>query len=163
MMKVKDTQKGFSVLEIVLGVAIITVAFFGISSTARDMLRVSKDANRETQAGFLIEEGIEALRAARDYSWDSTIGFLPTETWFYIDPNGSVDGWISAVPYEIDETFTRRFMISTVNRDANDDIAEVGIPDPNTRKITLAVDWERSSGTVATRSVETYLTNLFDN
>jgi len=157
-----NLQRGFSLLEIVVGVAIISLALFGISATARNMVRVSADVALETQSGFLLEEGIEAMRAVRDNSWAS-IGDLSVGEEYYIDTEVAlITGWLSQTPSRIDDTFTRTVVIDDVFRDATDDIVELGTLDPNTKMVSVEITWSKANGLEVRRSASTLLTNLFE-
>jgi len=154
---------GFSILEIVVGIAVISMAMFGFMIGARNMLRISNNTGFETQSSFLLEGGIESLRAIRDEDWTLLDG-VARDTWLYIDNDlALIENWISPVPAGIlPAGFSRRFKAFDVMRDANDDIVESGgVLDTETLRFVVEVSWKNAGSIDITRSAETYLTNFF--
>lgn len=154
-------QAGFGIVEVLVVAVIISLVLVGLHATTVQALRLVQQSTKRTQATFLAEETIEVLRAMRDTSWTSSFGTLSAGTNYFLAFNGSA--WnISTANIFIDDLFERKFVIENVNRDANDDIAASGTMDPNTKKITATVSWLSQTGTT-TQSVNTYITNLFQN
>lgn len=154
-------QAGFGIVEVLVVAVIISLVLVGLHATTVQALRLVQQSTKRTQATFLAEETIEVLRAMRDTGWTSSIGTLSASTDYFLAFNGSA--WtISTTNIFIDDLFERKFVIENVNRDANDDIATSGTMDPNTKKITATVSWLSQTGTT-TQSVNTYITNLFQN
>jgi len=154
-----STRSGFGLIEVVIGTAILASVLFGVSFFFHQAIVMSRETTHFVQANFLVEEGVEAVKLIRDESW-SDIANLATGTDYFLEFNGvkwattTVDTYVAGI-------FDRRFTVSDVSRDGNDDIASVGAVDPNTKKITVTVAWNNGSATTS-QSVETYITNLFD-
>lgn len=152
-------KKGFGLIEIVVGTSIISVAFLGLMSVANLSLKVLQKSSNNIKAGFLMEEGVEAIKIIRDDGWNN-ISSLSSGVNYYFDFNGT--SWTATTTSSyIDDIFERKFILNNVERDANDDIVVSGANDPNTKKITIYVSWKENNG-ITTQSFSTYITNLFD-
>lgn len=152
---------GFGLLEIVIASAIISIFVFSFIGVFQNALRVSGDSTKEIQASFLIEEGLEAVRIMRDSGWQANIAPLAPATDYYFEFANSTWQATSSNIY-IDGLFERKFILNDVYRDGNDDIAVSGTFDPNTKQVSSFVSWLGRGGTT-TRTVSTYMTNLFSN
>ena len=136
-------NNGFGLLEVVLGVARISISVFGLLSVAQNSLRVSEYSLREAQAGYLLLEGAEAVRFMRDMGW-TNVGNLSTSATYYITYSITTNTFAtSTVDTFIDGVFSRSFTVSDVNRDASDDMvaAPAEIYDSGTKKITVNMSW----------------------
>ena len=154
---------GFSLIEIVLGIGMLTVSLVSITSYYKKVLDVSNDTTRHIQSGFLLEEGLESVKMLRDQSWTTKIAALSTTTSYYLYWSGTQ--WTSTTSSQlIENTFVRSFQLTDVKRDASDNIANVGTYDAGTKKLTVYVAWShKGTKRVATDTAETYITNLFNN
>lgn len=159
-MNKQKSKLGFGALEIVIGSAIISSVFLGLFTVASSALRSLNMNQSETKAVFLIEEGVEAVKILRDNSW-TNISNLTAGTNYYYNFNGTT--WESTLTNTfVDSKFERKFVLADVYRDANDDIVTSGgALDTGTTKLTVTVSWP-SRGTTVTKSVSTYITNLFE-
>jgi len=155
-------NKGFGLLEIAIGVSIISLSIFSLTAVSNLALKLTEESARNTQASFLLEEGVEALKILRDSSWSANIAPLASGTVYYFAFTNH--NWqATSTNIYIDGIFERNFALQGVNRDINDDIVSSGgILDPDTKKITISVSWLSRNGTT-TQSVSAYITNLFDN
>lgn len=140
-----------------LALFIVSIALY-----YRKALEVSQETTHHIQAGFLLEEGIEAVKSLRDDGWTSNITPLNAGTAYYLTWNGSK--WAATTTAaQIENTFWRTATFSTVSRDGNDDIVTSGgVNDPGTRKVRIDVTWDKKTAST-TESIETYITNLFNN
>lgn len=154
-------MKGFGLLEIVVGISMISAIILGLVSVSQFSLRLSDEALINTKASFLLEEEMEAVKIMRDKSWNSNILSLASGNSYYFEYSGNIWKATSSNIYT-DDIFERRFIIENVARDANDDISLAGNNDPNTKKITVFVSWKGRNGTT-TKQLSGYITNLFDN
>lgn len=101
---------------------------------------VSRQAFHATQAAFLLEEGAENARIARDNIW-SNVASINTSEQIGI--------------------FTRTVVASSVNRDATtSDISTGGTDDPDTKLVTTTVTW-LEGGTTIIKTLQFYLMNIF--
>lgn len=154
-------KSGFGVIEVLVAAVIISLVLFGLHATSVQALRLIQQSTKRTQATFLIEETIEALRAKRDTGWSTSLGTLTAGATYYLELSGGA--WtITTINIFIDDAFERKFVIENVYRDGNDDIATSGTLDPDTKKIIATVSWHAQTGTT-TESISTYITDMFDN
>jgi hypothetical protein len=106
---------------------------------------------------------MEAVRLMRDDSWTTNIAGQTMGVPFYIAYNGTTWKATSTVQY-IDNQFVRTVTINNVSRNSStqDIVTSGGTQDSNTKKITVSVSWF-DHGATTTRSLQTYLTNIFSN
>ncbi len=155
--------EGFSLIEIVLGISMLTVSLVSITAYYKKVLDVSNDTTRHIQSGFLLEEGLESVKMLRDQSWTTKIAALSTTTSYFLYWSGTQ--WTATTSSQlVENTFVRSFQLTDVKRDASDNIANAGTYDPGTKKLTVYVAWShKGTKSVATDTAETYVTNLFNN
>ncbi|MFC1701091.1 prepilin-type N-terminal cleavage/methylation domain-containing protein [Patescibacteria group bacterium] len=154
----KKTKNGFTIIEAVVSIAVITIAFWGFSELARYNYSIQEQNNIKTQAIGLASEAIEIIRGIRNGNWND-ISSLTTGIDYYL--NISAGNWILTTtnPGLINGIYTRRIRFEQVNRDANDNITyDDGSLDSGTKKIQIFVEWDNKGGTKQT-SLSTYLTN----
>ena|SRR3989344_8115470 len=156
----RPNKQGFGVVEIVVAIAIISVVLFGLMRIARNFLVLSRTTSNQVKASYLLEEELEALRSIRDRSWSGEIAPLISGTSYYFYFGAGI--WQTTTTPQIIDDFSRSFKMADVYRDANDDIADVGTLDPNTKKFEFKVSWDGPKG-VSSQSLSTYFTNFFDN
>lgn len=154
-----STSKGFGLVEIIIGSAILTVSLIAISTYFQKSLQLNQDSGKMTQASFLLEEGVEVVKFFRDTSWVNISGLTPGSN-YYLKFDGTK--WSTTSPSVfVDGVFERKFVIDNVSRDANDDIVSSGgTNDADTKKATISVSWLGRNGTT-TKSISTYITNIF--
>lgn len=138
-----NTSQAFTLIEIIIACSIISVTVLTLMSAASKGIELSNRALRQTQANMLLEEGAEAVKTIRDTNW-TTIANLTLETNYYLFFNTTTNVWSlntsstapgGSIPtYPIDSIFTRKVIISAVNRDSNGDIAGTGTLDEHTKK-----------------------------
>ncbi len=157
--KKEKLNKGFGLIEVVVGAAIISVSFLGLMSVANLSFKILEKSSNNIKAGFLLEEGVEAVKIIRDSGWNN-ISSLSNGVNYYLIYNGAT--WTTTTaPVYVDNIFERKFVLSDVYRDINDDIATSGTIDAGTKKITISVFWKEGGSTI-TQSFSTYITNLFE-
>lgn len=156
----KNSNKGFSLVEVVVASAIISIITFAIVSAAQKGLALSQRALHQTQASYILEEGAEAVKTIRDANW-TNISALTIGTTYYLSYNNTTNTWsLSTTASTIDSFFTRKVQLSEVNRDANDDIASTGTVDTRTKKVDVIVSW-LSSGITVSKTLSFYITDIF--
>lgn len=158
-------QKGFGLLEVVIGLGILAVAFFSLITVSESILRVSRTNSDMIQADYLLQEGAEAMRSIRDGGWTPYIMplsvFANTNIKFYIAQSGQQ--WQATSTPEIIGKFYRYVQVANVYRGPTQDIVQSGgTLDNNTRKFTVTVAWPEA-GATTTRSSSFYLTNYFND
>jgi len=155
-------NKGFSLVEIVIAIAIATMFFLSIYELLLFANKVTHTGLRKIEAIHFAQEGIEAVRMVRDSGWTNNISTLTDETTYYLSLVG--DHWelTALVPPLINSVFTRTVVLQAVNRDANDDISAIGTADLKTKKVVVGVSWQER-GINHSVSLETYITNFLAN
>jgi Tfp pilus assembly protein PilV len=156
----KNTHRGFGLIEIVIGAAILSTSLLGISFYFQEALNVSERTGNIVRAAFLMEEGIEITRFFRDNGWANISG-LAAGTPYYLTWNGTT--WATTTTNTfIDGLYERKVVATDVYRDSNDDIVSSGgTLDSGTREITVSVAWQEK-GATTTKTVSTYLANFFN-
>lgn len=160
---VLDTRaRGFVLVEAVIAAAVVATVLASVVGALLLTLRSSLADTSKTQSSFLAEEGLEALRIMRDDSWNTNIASHTSGVKFYLTFDGTT--WRATnTNIFIDKKFERSVVFSDVYRDSNQDIVSSGgTLDSNTKKVTVSVSWSDINATT-TRSLSTYLTNVFNN
>ena len=129
------------VVEVLIAASIITVSVLAAMTVAQKSIFVSRQALHVTQASFLLEEGAENARIARDNAWSNVASI-----------NSSEQIGI----------FTRTVVASNTNRDnTTKDIVSVGgVLDPGTKLITVTVFWQEGGQTI-TKSLQFFISDIF--
>lgn len=146
-------QSAFSLVEILIAIAMFAIFSTSIVYLSLDTVDRDSKTQLDNEALLYAQEGIEAMRNMRDRDYLSLANGdhglqLSGDEWAFI-----------AAPEDIDGLFERIITIEDVYRDVNNDIAETGTFDPDTKKVISQVDW-LWRGTLD-RSIEltTYLSN----
>jgi len=159
MFKKREHKKGISLVEVVIGASIVSLALVGLVTAYNLYLGIALKDTAIIQANFLLEEGLEAVRAIRDDDWTNNIISLTSGVEYGLEFQGG--SWQSTTTISLlDSVFYRTFSVEDVLRDSNDDISSSGTNDPDIKKINLTVSWLEGNSTT-TKSISTYLTNLF--
>ena len=151
-------QKGVSVIEILVVIFVLAVAFVGILGLITFSLKVSTLIKETTQAVNIVQGTFEAVRNFRDgkdWSVDG-LGSLVMEVSYYPEKTTDTPSqWALIQGEEIIDGFSRQVIFEDVFRDGNDDIVETGgVLDPDTKKAIVTVFWKDKEVEVAT-----YFTN----
>ena len=67
--KLIDNKSGFSLIEVLVGIMVLTVAIVAASNTLGTLVRSNENNMKAMQAYYLAQEGIEAVRNVRDSNW----------------------------------------------------------------------------------------------
>ena len=146
-------------LEIVVGVSILTASFLGVLTVFNNLVKSSRSMIHLYQSAFLLEEGVEAGRILRDQSW-TNLGGWSSGTAYHLVWTGSA--WsTSTTPTLLDGLYERKITETNVSRDniSQDIVTSGGTLDPGTKLVTVTVAW-LESGATTTKSLSTYLTNI---
>jgi len=164
-----NKQKGFSLVEVLIGAMIITVAVVSIIGAYGFFLRAELRSVRTVQATYLLDSGVEAVRYMRDLNWDNNIGTLSNNTNYYLINTASSTSpyyvWKATTTKQIfDGIFERTFKLESVYRSStsSDIVLTGGLISTSTCKLTITVSWPDTSGETTTKSLSTYLTNLYE-
>jgi Tfp pilus assembly protein PilV len=157
-----NSKAGFSLVEVLVACAIISLTIISLMSAAAKGIELSYRAVKQVQASMLIEEGVEAVKSIRDNSWD-TISALDLDIEYYLSFDINTNTWSLSIDptAPIDDVFTRKVVFSSVDRDENDDIVSSGTLDEKTKKVNVTVSWLSQNETVS-RSINFYLIDIFN-
>lgn len=154
-------QRGFGLVEMLIGASVLSMSLLGISSFFQKTLEVSSLTQSAVQGDYLLEEGVEVVKLLRDAGYANNIANLSTVAPIYLAWNGT--NWAtSTTNVFIDGKFERKITVSEVLRNASEDISETGTLDSNTRLVTVSVAWN-VKGATTTKTIQTYITNIFNN
>lgn len=154
----KRKNIGMGLVEIIIGASIISVGILAAITSFTTYVQYSLANQKNVQAGYLLEEGLEVMTFFRDKGWAVNVASLSTSTPYYLTWNGS--GWdTSTIPTYVDGLFLRSISVGDVMRDVNDRISNSGTYDPNTKQITATVSFWQGHGTT-TKSISTYIANI---
>lgn len=154
-------KKGISAIEILIVVSIIVVALTALLGLVSFSLKSSNLIKHTVQANALAQETMEAVRNLRDQtSWDNDgLGTFAVNTAYHPEKTSTVPPeWTLLSGEEIIGIFSRKVVFGKIFRDANDDIADSGTEDTNTKIATTTVSWEKRGGTHQVEIVS-YFTN----
>jgi len=162
--QILNSNQGIGLIEIIVGVSLITIALIGIVIAFTLYFRAARENTEKIQAAYLAEEGVEALLFLRGAGWSANIAPLATGTPYYLSFN---NGWsVGTTEVVFDEVWIRSFVLDDVfRRVVDDDIIASTSPDANyldldAKGVTVTV---RNASSTRETEVSTYLTNLFKN
>ncbi|HEX9679253.1 MAG TPA: hypothetical protein VGA08_01420, partial [Candidatus Saccharimonadales bacterium] len=151
-------QSGQSLLEVIVATALFSLVFASIVGLSVDAFYSTQAGQENTEAVFLAKEGLEAAKSNRDNHWLNLVngdhGLKNSSGFWEFDGTAEIIG-----------DFTRKIIISDVERDVfNDIVASGGTVDPRTKQVTAEVSWTTLLGISRTVSLTDYLTdwNVFD-
>ncbi len=158
----KNTRRGSILIEGVVAAGLTLTVIMGAITSFSYLYRLAINNTANTQAAFLEEEGLEVARILRDNGWAANIASQASGARVYLYFNGTT--WIAtSTKMYIDNTFERAIIFADVYRDSNKVIVSSdGTLDPQTKKVTASVAWS-ARGVTTTRSLSTYLANVFNN
>lgn len=160
MRKAKNT--GVSLIEVVVGAGIVILVLFSLIGSYILQFREGLTNAQRIQSALLAEEAVEIVKFWRDSGWTANIAPLSTSVNYYLST--STGPWSATTTTVLAlGKFTRTIRLQDVNRDSNGIIVfSGGTPDPGTRLLTATVSWPTSSGST-TRTLSTYVMNIFSN
>lgn len=144
MIKMLKNERGLTLVEVLVSATIITTFITALVGVFGLYMRESSSRVLEVKAIYLAEESIEMIKFLRSESWSENILSFSTTS-------------------ETIDSHERVVTLSDVYRNNDGDIVETGgTLDPGTKEVEVSVSWVGASGT-STRSIVTYITNLYDN
>jgi len=167
-LKIKILNKGFYLIEVIVGASIISIALVAMLNAYGYMVRAEVSSAKLVKATYLLEEGVEAAHYLRDKGWTATIAPLSTTTNYYLylsSINGIGDWQATTTKQLYGGVFERTINFGSVYRSTStlQEISATGVLDTNTRKVTVSVSWPGISGATTTRRLSTYITNMNNN
>ena len=160
-MKKDISQKGISLVEVIIASAIIGVSMIYISNVYTNFLTLSLENTAKVQAVFILDEGVEALKTMRNYSWSQIASTTAATDYYLVWQSGRWQATTTKII--IDDTFVRKFTVSPVNRDAAtlNIVTTGGVPNTDTKIINLDVSWNYK-GATSSKSTSFYIFNLYE-
>lgn len=153
-------ETGVVVVEAIIAIAIISIAFAALLEVGASSLRSSASLEKKEKALLLAKEFVEGTRSFRDgTNWPvDGVGLVETGGGYPYYLAVSVGAWSLFPGVEITGIFTRKIIFDRVSRDPTTGNIENPYnalnDDDNTRKITVIIAWEGGS-----LQLVTYLTN----
>jgi len=150
VIKKNKTEKGLSMVEILIVIAIIMVALTSLFGISGFSLKIMNSTNENTQANLYAQEITEAIKNFRDENpWDTGIKILTGI--YHLEKSGTPPEWIMVVgadpPSPPTDIFTKQVLFENVMRDdVSYNIVANGCTgctlDTNTKKATITVSWK---------------------
>ncbi len=137
----QKNQQGQNLIEIIIAIGLFLIVAAGSMMILVRYLDTFTATAELTQVKYIAQQGFEAVQSISYNSWlslaDGTSGI-----------NNSSGEWqLQAEPNLIKEKYTRSIIIAPVQRDGNCDLIESGgTPDPDTKMITVNVNWNSAKG-----------------
>lgn len=159
-LKVKNFTNGFTLVEAIIVSAIAASFIVALSFVNTSYLNYAFGESNVLGANSLAIESLEAVRFMRDKSWTANIAPLTAGQEYFLYFNGI--SWSATTTVQTPSPFWRTFRINNVYRDAGDNISASGNLDSGTKLVTTSVSWA-VKGATTTKTMQTYITNLFNN
>jgi prepilin-type N-terminal cleavage/methylation domain-containing protein len=158
-----NAKSGFSLVEVIIASSILVSFISAILIGTNLYLKRSDQNKNDVKIGFLLEEGIEALKTMRDESWTNKINPLNEGQDYYL--YFYAGKWTSTTtPQYTDNAYLRSFVLDEAYRDGNNDLSDSGTLDSNTLLATVEVSWfDTKEQATTTKSLSYYLINAFAN
>ncbi|MDZ4205728.1 MAG: hypothetical protein U1C12_00720 [Patescibacteria group bacterium] len=158
----KNFNSGLTLVEVLIATSMILVFLLAFSGVHNLYLKTAFSNGEVIKAAELAEESLEVVRFLRDSSWNTNIAPLSLDIDYYLVFEGG-EWQVTTTEALIDSIFERVVTLSAVYRDASADIISGGgTLDPGTLMVVSSVSWSRG-GATTTKSISTYITNIFAN
>lgn len=161
-MKKRTALSGFSVVEIVVAIALFMIFATGAISTLLSAFVANRSGAEETIANQFATEGIEAVLSIKNQSFTSVVNTFGTG----IAKAGGVwtlNGANNTLFHNNNDDYIRVITVSDVQREGNGSgniVQSGGIFDPDTKKVTATVTWKASPTRNNSTSLTTYISNF---
>lgn len=151
-MKIKINNRGFSLVELVVALAVFAVLAAGVFYVVTNSYSSFYGPGDKQALSEYAQEGVEAVMAIRSNSWQDIVDA--------IGDNGITQGddglWDFSGSSDTQGDFTRVVTLAYAQRDGNGDIVESGgTQDPNTVAVTVTI----SASGIQDYVLTTYLTD----
>ncbi len=153
-------EKGQSLVELLIGVAIVTIIMSSIVGAVVLVVRSNLQSAAARSAAGLGEELMNDVRSVAEGKWSNLYGLDPKgpSTTYRVSPSGTPPV-LTIVSGSEDmsvnsTTYTRFFSVENVDRDSAGSIALGGTEDPSTQKITITVKWQVNGQTAELKTAE---------
>ncbi len=158
----KELQKGFSVIEVIIAAAVFVTFASGAVVAVISAINTNRLGAEQTIANQYTSEGMEAIRSIRNQSG----GFATLAAKAGVGNQGiAVSGgvWIFSGANNTlasDNRFVRTIVVTSVQRDASGNIvASGGTVDGNTYKVVVTTSWNFNTARANSVQLTEYLTN----
>lgn len=140
-----NKQCGYLLLEALLAVVIIGLAFTTLLAIGTLSIKTSTSIEQNDQANFLLKEAMESVRSFRDGTTWATNGLGTLSTGsanpYYLVIQSNT--WTPTTGTETIGSFTRKIVFDKVSRDTStsnmESVYNATHDDPNTRKVTVTI------------------------
>jgi prepilin-type N-terminal cleavage/methylation domain-containing protein len=111
-----DNNRGFTLMEVLVVVSIVTMGLLGVSSLSLQNVQVQSVNNEELVASLLAQEGIELVRNIRDRNWITS----PYDQWkndianpseFILDYDDNIPDHTISSPFDSAEIASMRLYL----------------------------------------------------
>lgn len=157
----RKSEKGLSIIELVIVVSIISVFIISVALSYSLLLRLAFSNLANVKGTFLAEETIEVVKFLKVEDWAANIASLDSGEDHFLSFNG--EKWlVVSENHFIDNLYERKFVLSDVYRDASGAIVEplAGELDEGTKKVTAYISWRKDSSATTTKILSTYITDI---
>jgi len=158
----KFKRKGQSLVEILVAVSVGTILVGGSVGLMGVSIKSYGTVRKHLQANVLIRQAAEVIQSLARSNWHNIYDLTKGTDYkislsgnFWTISAGQETGIVNNVPYK------RYFQVNDVNRDASDNIAEVGTDDPSTQKITIILEY--GNNYTSSSSISFYITRSDNN
>jgi prepilin-type N-terminal cleavage/methylation domain-containing protein len=135
----KEKIRGFSLIEIIVGLGIFSIILSSIAVTNVDSLRAISNAQSKSEAYMQLQELTSMVINIKSNSWIDIISNSDGNP-YHITLNAGIPEITSGT--NVVNSVTSWFEITDLYRDSNGDIVETGgILDPYSRTVTLYMQW----------------------
>lgn len=118
-------NRGFSLVEIIVSVAIVVTVITAVAGAWQLYFRALHATTYQAQASLITEEASEAINFLRDQSWSTNIESLSLESRYFLTWNGSSYGLVPTRT-EFRNGYVAEIGFSSVLRDSNGNIVNGG-------------------------------------
>ena len=141
---INNKQKGVSLVELLVVMALIITAIISLFAVFSFAIRTQAEKKAVYQAGFLAKEAMEVVRSIRDNTdWSvDGLGVLVMGSQYHLEQQGAPAQWALLPNSQVIGDFTREIVFNNARRDGADNIIESGgVVDSDTKKATVTVSW----------------------
>lgn len=153
-----NIKKGVGLVEVLVAVFIFTIILSSLILISNMYLSGAGDNLKLTQAAYLAEEGVEAVKVIRDNNW-TNISDINLGQSYYLYFSTASSTWQATTTVIYVDDFIRSFVLEEVKRNADGDISDFGDTDLKTKKLIVFVSWFGKTGET-TKSLKTYITDI---
>lgn len=162
------SQKGFSVLEVILASALFTIFATGAVLLIVQGHNANRLGKEESVALQYASEGIEAVKSIKNQGFSNISGINPTPRGITRNATNNVwefkaEGTNNTLFHNTSDNYVRTIKVESVNRNNTPPLGDIvssgGTDDPDTKKITSNVTWNFNSARPESIKLTTYLSD----